>query len=165
MRRLAAVALLFLMAMPVAAADGGFKAVVKGIEKHYGIKRSHPHLIGFTMFFAKPAMWGSGVHGLKLAVFEDERRDFTTPVADLNQIVASAIGPEWRPFVRVQSHRDNEATVIYTSFAGKHMRMLIASVERGEISVVHMRISEKEIQNWMEEPAGKGRHHSHEDEK
>ncbi len=165
MRRMVAVLLLLAVALPAAAADRGFTAVVKGIEKHYGIRRSHPHLLGLTLFFAKPATWGSGVSGLKLAVFEDEGRDFTTSAADLDRLVADAVGPEWRPFVRVDSQRDHETSVIYTSFAGKKMRMLIASVERGEISVVHLQISEKDIREWMDEPAAKARHHSHEDER
>ncbi len=161
MRRILVVLLLLAVALPAAAADHGFKAVVKGIEKHYGIKRSHPHLLGMVLFFAKPATWGSGVSGLKLAVFEAEGHDFTTSANDLDHLVADSVGPEWRPFVRVDSRRDHESSVIYTSFAGKKMRMLIASVERGEISVVHLQVSENGIREWMDEPAAKARHHSH----
>ncbi len=160
MRRAAVVLVVFVLALPAAAADE-FGAVVKAIEQHYGIRRSHPHLLGFFMVFAKPAAWGSGAHGLKLAVFEDERRDFSASAEDLDSIVAGALGPKWQPFVRVRSQRSGETSVIYASFAGKQMRMIMASLERGEISLVHVRIGEKAIGEWMDDPESQARHHSH----
>jgi hypothetical protein len=161
MRRTLVVLLLCALTLSAAAADRDFNAVVKGIERHYGIRRSHPHLLGFALFVAKPAMWGSGAHGLKLAVFESETRDLSTSTADLDRIMADAVGPEWRPFVRVRSNQDRESSVIYVAFAGKQMRMLIASVEHDEIAVVHLRISEKAIHQWMDEPVQEARGHSH----
>ncbi len=156
MRRLGMVLLLLALVAPAAARDD-FKAVVKGIERHYGIRRQHPLLLGFTMFLAKPAMWGTGSSGLKLAVFEDHSRDFTASAGELDRVVAEAVGSQWRPFVRVHSPKGGESSVIYTSFAGKHMRMLIASVERGEIAIVHIKISEKGVRDWMDDPAHEAR--------
>ncbi len=160
MRRAFVVVLVLAFALPAVAADE-FKAVVKGIEQHYGIRRSHPHLLGVVMFFAKPATWGSGAHALKLAVFEAEGRDFSGSGADLDRIVADALGPKWQPFVRAQSRKDRESSVIYVSFSGKQMRMVIASAERGEISVVHVKISEDAIRDWMDHPETQARSHSH----
>ncbi len=152
MRRGYPVLILFLvLTLPAAAADG-FSGVVKGIEAHYGIRRLHPHLIGFTMFLAKPAMWGSGAGAMKVAVFEDENRTFKASLAELDAIVAESAGPQWQPFVRVDSRGDGEATVIYTSFSGKHMRMLIATIEPGSIAVVHLKISKNGIRKWIADP-------------
>ena len=163
MRRLGVVLLLFVIAVPAVAGNRDFKNVVKGVEKHYGLRRSHPYLLGFAMFVGKPAMWGSGASGLKLAVFEDEKRDFTAQAADLDRIVAEAVGPKWQRFVRVNSRKSGESTVIYVSFAGKQMRMMIATVERGEIAVVHVQVSEKEIGKWMDDPGGEAKGHHTQD--
>ncbi len=162
-RRAAVLLILVALTLPAAAADG-FKSVVKGIEKHYGIKRLHPHLIGFTMFVAKPFMWGSGAGGLKVAVFEsDEGREFRASPADLERIMAESLGGEWQPFVRVHSRRDGEATTIYAQASGKRMRMIIATVESDEIAVVQLNISAAGITKWIEDPEGEARSSAHHD--
>ncbi len=153
--------LLVMLALALPAAADEFGAVVKGIEKHYGIKRLHPHLIGFAMFIAKPATWGSGAGSLKVAVFEGEDRHFDPSIADLDQIVANSVGSRWQRFVTVHSRRDGEATVIYTQFSGKHMRMLIATVESDEIAVVHVKVSGDGIRKWMQDPEGEAKDSSH----
>ncbi len=160
-RRAAVLALVLVLALPAAAADG-FKAVVQGIEKHYGMKRLHPHLIGFTMFVAKPFLWGSGAGGLKVAVFEsDEGREFNASPVALDRIMTNSLGPQWRPFVRVRSRHNGETTAIYTQFSGKHLRMLIATVESDEIAVVQLNVNADGIKKWMEDPGREARNSSH----
>jgi hypothetical protein len=151
MKRIGAVLLaLFAFAIPTFADE--FSSVAKRIESHYGVRRTHPHLIGFALFLTKPATWGSGVGGLKVAAFEAENRAFTPSIPELDKIVRDSIGREWRPFVRVDSRRDGEATVIYTNFSGNRMRMLIASIERDDISVVQMKIDGKVFKRWADDP-------------
>ncbi len=162
MRRLGILALLAVLALPAVGADRDFKAVVKGIERQYGIRRSHPHLLGFALFFAKPATWGSGVHGLKLAVFEDGNRNSrNVTLAALDGIVSEALGADWRPFVRVQSRRDHESSVIYASCSGKQMKMLIASADHDGLAVVQMEMSESAIKRWAADPQDEARGASH----
>lgn len=163
MRRLGVVALLaVVVALPAAGADRDFNTVVKRIEQQYGIRRSHPHLLGFALFVAKPATWGSGVHGLKVAVFEDEHRNFeSVPADELDRIVSEALGPKWQPFVRVHSRRDRESTVIYTSWSGNQMKMLIATVEHDGLTVVHIEMSESAIKRWVADPGDEARGASH----
>lgn len=61
------VALLVLRASSLAvAADPEFKGIVQSIEHTYGVHHMRIPLQGVAMFFARP----SGVHGLKLAIFE-----------------------------------------------------------------------------------------------
>jgi hypothetical protein len=72
----------------------------------------------------------------------------------LDKIVQESVGQEWRPFVRVDSRRTGEATVIYRSFSGKRLRMLIATVESSDITVVQMKIDGKALDRWMEDPKG-----------
>jgi hypothetical protein len=159
-KRVGAVALLLLFWVVPASADE-FGSVVKGIEAHYRVRRIHPHLIGFVLFFAKPVTWGSGVGGLKVAVFEDEGKPFQPSSQDVDRILATSLGPKWRPFVRVHSRRDNEETVMYASFKGKKMQMLIASVEAREIVVVRLRLKSKAIRRWVADPTNEAQSASH----
>ncbi len=160
MKRTAAILIvLSALAIPVSADD--FDSLAKGVESHYGSRRIFPHLIGFALFFAKPATWGSGVGGLKVAVFESENRSFNPSISELDKVVRESIGRQWQPFVRVDSRIKDEATVVYTSFAGKHLRMLLATVERGDISVVHMKIKGKALARWMDDPEGEAERSAH----
>jgi len=49
MKRLGS-ALLILVVLALPASADEFNSVVKGIESHYGIHRTHPHLINFALF-------------------------------------------------------------------------------------------------------------------
>jgi hypothetical protein len=145
MRRLGAAAIIIIVLAIPASADE-FGAVVKRIESHYGIQRTHPRLIGFVLFFAKSAMWGSGISGLKVAAFEGENRTFTPSLQELDQIMVGSLGLKWQPFVRVDSRKDGEATVIYADFSD---------------SVVQMKLSTKAIRRWMADPESEVAAHKH----
>ena len=151
MKRLVAVALVLLLLAAPAFADE-FGNLVKGIETHYGIRPIHPHLIGFALFLAKPATWGSGVGGLKVAVFEGEDKPLQASVQEVDRIMRTSLGPHWRPFIRIHSRRNNEDTVIYASCKGNEMQMFIASVDRNEMSVVRLKLKPKAISRWMADP-------------
>ena len=151
MRRLG-LFVLFVFVLTVPSSADEFKAVVEKIESHYGIRRIHPQLIGFALFLAKPAMWGSGAGGLKVAVFEDENGAFKPSSQEVERIMLSSLGSKWQPFVRVHSPRKGEDTMIYANCSGKEMRMVIAAVERNELTLVRMSIKEKGIIRWMADP-------------
>jgi hypothetical protein len=156
MKRIGAIMLVMIvLAIPGFADD--FSTVVNRIESHYGVHRLLPRLIGFTLFLVKPAMWGSGVSGLKVAVFEEETRSLTPVITDLDSIMRMSLGPKWKPFVRVDSRRDGEATVIYADCSGKHVRMILASVEQHDIAIVQMKVGEKAFNRWSNNPAAEAK--------
>jgi hypothetical protein len=160
MSRIGAIALLLaVLAIPASADD--FSTVVKQVESHYGVRQLHPRLIGFMFFLLKPAMWGSGVSGMRVAAFEEETRSFTPSTTDLEKIMRRALSPKWKPFVRVDSRRDGEATVLYADVSGKHMHLIVASVERHEIAVVQMKIGDKAFKRWYGDPAAEARGVAH----
>jgi len=160
MKRIGAV-LILLCAFAVPAPADGFDSVVEKMESHYGVRRIHPRLVGFALFLAKPATWGSGVGGLKVAAFEAEGRRLNPSMSELDTIARESVGREWRPFVRVDSRRSGEATVIYANADGKQMRMLVASVERGDISIVQMNIDGEAFKRWADNPEGEAKHTAH----
>ena len=160
MRRLGAIVLfVFVLAVPASADE--FKDAVKRIESHYGIRRIHPHLIGFALFVAKPATWGSGAGGLKVAVFENENGAFKPSSQEVERIMLSSLGPKWQPFVRVHSRRDGEDTIIYAECSGKKMQMLIAAIERNDLTLVRMSIKGKALSRWLVDPESEAKNTGH----
>jgi hypothetical protein len=154
-----AVLLVFVLAIPASADE--FGSLVKGIESHYGIRRIHPHLIGFALFLAKPAMWGSGAGGLRVAVFENENGTFKPSAEAVDRIMLSSLGPNWRPFVRVHSRRNGENTIIYADCSSNKMHMLIAAIEQNELTLVRLRVKGKGIRRWMADPESEAKTRKH----
>jgi len=161
MKSLRVFVLILSVATSSLAADHEFRGVVRAIESSYGVHHMHILLLGFALFFVRP----EGVSGLKLAVFEN----FNSPSAvdDLDRIVENSLGPDWHPFVRVRSKHDGETTVIYASPQGGKLRMMIVSIESSEATVVELKLSERGIKRWIDEPketakdqSGRGHHHA-----
>lgn len=167
MRRLwIAVLIAVAIALPAAGADGSFESLVNRVEQQCNIRRSHPHLLGFGLFMAKPITWFSGVHEVKLAIFEGERLNAQgIPGTGFDRIISQTLGPDWHPIVRVQSRREHGATIIYASCSGKHMRMLIATAEPQEFTMIHAKIGEGPIKKWLADPQdeARGGMHRHQD--
>jgi hypothetical protein len=140
--------------------DHEFRGVVHAIERNYGVHHMHIPLLGFALFFVRP----EGVSGLKLAVFENFHAP--TAVDDVNRILENSLGPGWYPFVRVRSKGDGKTTLIYANPSGK-LRLMIVNVESSEATVVELKLSERAIKQWIDEPkqkaedqAGHGSHPS-----
>lgn len=137
------------------AADRDFDAVVKSFEARYGIRRTRVPLFGMVNFFVKVAR-PAGTKDMKLAIFED------LPIIDAEvdgpNLLAGTLGPEWKPFVRVHSRRDNETVTIYAKMAGKDMRILMAVLEPREAVIMQLKVNKKALQRWFEDPVRMGRH-------
>lgn len=146
------VAILLLFSSLARAADRELDAVTTAIERAYGIKRTH--LPWVARFAAKPAMLGSGVR-MSFEVFEDQA--LPAGAMDLGEVTAIALGSQWRPFVRSESRRHGELTVIYVRPEGKHLLMMIVAAERDETSVVKLQLDTNIAQEWLEEPVEMGK--------
>lgn len=145
---------LVLLFVPLAtAADSDLNAVVTAIEKTYGLKRTH--LPWVARFAAKPAMWGSGAR-MSFVVFEDQAVP-ASESSQLSELTAKALGPEWRPFVRSESKRQGERTLIYVRPDGKHLLMMIVALERRETSVVKLKLDPDRAEEWIDEPVEMGK--------
>lgn len=136
------------------AADSEFHAVVNAIESEYGVRHTHIPMLGFALFFVRP----EGVSGMKLAVFEDFHSH--TSAANVNRVVEQSLGPGWYPFVRVRSNNDDgdgETTLIYASPSGGKLRLMIVNVESEEATVVELKLSDRAIKHWLDDPEDKAR--------
>jgi len=149
------VAILVLCASSLAfAGDPEFRNIVRSVEHTYGVHRTHIPFIGVAMFFARPY----GVHGFKLALFEGLHSP--ADADDLRRTIESSLGPNWYPFVRVQSKAkgEGETTLIYTYPEGNRLRMMIVNVEPSEAVVMKMELSDRAIKKWLKEPGEEADH-------
>jgi hypothetical protein len=147
------VAIVLLFAPIAMAADPELNGVVSALESSYGIKRTH--LPWVARFAAKPAMWGSGAK-MEFEVFEDQGLPLTR-TTDLGEVTGKALGPEWRLFVRTESRRDGERALIYIRPEGKHLLMMIIAAERGETSVLKLKLDPSRAQEWIDDPVEMGK--------
>lgn len=134
------VALLLAAAGAAYGADWEFDHVVKAIENHYGIKRTHIPLMGIANLFVKVAR-PAGAKGFKLAIFEDLRSssDYRDTV-ELDRFIDESCRGGMHALVVTHSRRDGESSYILAGEIGKSTKMLIATFERNEATVVQVEV-------------------------
>jgi len=140
-----------------AGGDSEFDHIVKAIESHYGTQPLHIPFMGVASFIVKVAH-PEGASGFKLAVFEDlksspESREWT----ERDRFMDSVSGPSLHPLVRVHSRRSGEATYIFMGPEGKSTRILIATFERNEATVIEVKANIDALLRSLEEPGHAGR--------
>ncbi len=130
------------------AADHDVRTVTRAIENQYGIK--HKGLPWIARLAMKPAMWGSGTK-LDLAMFENvpvlAGRDM-----ELDSLMKNTLGPEWTRFIRAESRRTGERSIIYVHTTGDKLEMMIVSIEPDEAVVLKLRTKPEEMQKWIADP-------------
>jgi len=104
-------------------------------------------MLGMAMFVGKVAS-GFQMPGVKLAVFEDARMSEDSP-QELDSALARALGPEWSPFVTSVSNHGREQNWIYLRQDRKRLKMFLATVETNELSLVEVKVSEREMRKWI----------------
>jgi hypothetical protein len=148
---------LFLIAGTAAfGGDAEFDHIVKAIETHYGTQRTHIPFMGVANLFVKIKK-PEGVSSFKLALFEDLKsspgyREW----ADLDRFMDSLPG-ELRPLVRVHSRRAEESTYIFAGPAGKSTKMLLATFESNEATVIEVKVDMDMLLKSLDDPE-----HAHE---
>src|ERR1019366_2835513 len=121
----------FLSLTPPLHAQDDFSIAVHRIADRVGKSPLHIPFLGVLLFFT-PAR---GAH-LKVATFEDVHTVLS--LADLENSMHGVLSGEWHPFVKVDSRRDHECTLIYARINGSEMRLMVITAESGEVTVVQM---------------------------
>lgn len=147
---LAACTLLLLCAMPAHASDD-FDATVQSMTRMVGRKPLHIPFLGAMLFFT-PARSSH----IKLATFEDIEGSYS--LAELEQSMHGVLGPEWHPFVRVDSRSEHESTIIYAKAVNGQMRLMIVTAESRELTVVQVDVPKNLQGSWFDEPGRKAHH-------
>ena len=106
--------------------------------------------------FAGRVATGFQMPGVKLAVFENEKLSQDSS-QQLERTVWNALGPEWNPFVKSTSNHGDEQNWIFVREEGKKLHMFIATAERGEISLVEVNVSDRQMQRWIKDTDEMGR--------
>ena len=135
-----ALALLLAAGSAAYGADWEFDRIVRAIENHYGVKRTHVPLMGVANLFVKVAR-PAGTSGFKLALFEDLQScsDYRDQV-DLDRFMDDVRSRGLHALVVTHSRRDGESTYILAGEIGKSTKLLIATFERKEAAVVEVQV-------------------------
>ena len=149
-------AYLFLPLLCAAApAQTGIKTVVRLIESRYSVRH---HGIP-ALWLAKPFLRSSGAGGVKIEEFSGLR----ISAGDsewLREHIPQSLGPDWHPFVEEWSKSNQEWSFIYTKSNGQHVNLLIlASDQEDGLTAVEMRVSDKNMAEWLDDPIRNARAH------
>jgi hypothetical protein len=154
-----------LLPLAVVRAKGDdFNAVVKLIEKFYGVKHQGiPFLARAGMKVATTAARIKGgsakqlaeAGSVKVAVFEDQTFDgeFTRFRASLN----AALNQTWTPLMQTLSAATEEQTYIFVRDAESKYHVLIITIEQRAATVVQVTLSPKNFVLLMKDPEGTGK--------
>ena len=140
-----AVALILLV--PLASPASDMSHVVRAVENNLGVRHTHIPMLGMAMFVGRAAT-AFQMPGAKLALFADEKLSQRSP-QQLERALWNALGPEWNPFVKSTSNHGHEQNWIFARQEGKKLHMFIATTERGEMSLVEVNVSERQMQRWI----------------
>jgi hypothetical protein len=134
--------------------DADFDRIVKTIESHYGTQRLHIPFMGVASLLVNVAR-PEGVSGFKLAVFQDLK---SSPEygewKERDRFMDTVFVGEMHPLVRVHSRRNGDATYIFAEPAGKSTRVLVATFERDQATVVEVKVNMSTLVKAIEEPEG-----------
>jgi hypothetical protein len=138
------VAALMLSSAVLQGAEREFDEIVRAISDQFHTRPVHIPFLGFVNFAMRPA----GVKHAGLAVFEDLDLDDGAAFAVAKTIRAT--DDRWSQFVRVQ---DRATTVlVFMEQERSDCKLLVAAIERGEITVVELKLNPAALQVWFREP-------------
>src|SRR5947209_13067788 len=144
-----------ILIVPLASQASDMSRVVRAVENDLGIRHMHIPMLGMAMFIGRVAT-GFQMRGVRLAVFENEKLSQSSP-QQLERTVWNALGPDWNPFVKSTSNHGGEQNWIFVREEGKKLHMFIATAERGEISLVEVNVSDRQMQRWIKDTDEMGR--------
>jgi len=149
-------ALLLATASATYAGENEFDRIVKAIESHYGASPTHSPFMGMASFLVKVAR-PAGTSGFKLAVFENLGSSPSYGQhAELDRFMRSLSGNGLHPLVRTHSRASDESTYIFTGETGRSTRMLIATFQRNQATVIEVRANMDTLLKTIESPQHAG---------
>lgn len=136
------------------AGDGGFDYVVKAIESHYSVKRTHIPLMGVANFALKMKHPG-GTSEFQLAVFDGlDSSPAYRDLADRDRLMRTVAGIGLHPVIVTHSRRDAQSTYIFMADVGKSTVMLLATFQRDGATVIQVKADGSTLLKALEDPEG-----------
>ncbi len=146
MRRFLAVLTVACLPLPVAASD--FDWLVREFSCESGAKQVHVPFFGLARFVVAVGH-PAGTTDMRLAIFE--RGDLESP--RFSALTDSTVGSSWKPMIRVRS-RNGESTNIYVRDQGKHLSILITSLDGNDATFVQVRLEPRALIRFVDEHGG-----------
>jgi hypothetical protein len=157
--RLLGLCLLFGSTVGCRAADRDFNNVVHEIEHHYNLHATHVPMMRFVSFVARVGSHGA-MKGLRVVEFEQVGDSLRGE--ELAPVLEGTLGESWLLFVQERSQDESEQTFVFTQPKGNNMKMLIADYSNGELDIVRMELSAKQLAKWMRDPIRHAKQAAHE---
>lgn len=132
-------------------ADRDFDRIVGAVESHYGVKRTHIPLMGAVNLFSK-VTHPAGTSGFQLAVFEDLPSAGYGDQQELNHFIDGLCRDGLHALVVTHSRRDGESSYILAGEAGKSTKLLVATFERHEATVIEVKVNVETLVKMMASP-------------
>ncbi len=139
----------------VQGAERGFDDIVRAISDQLHARPVHIPFFGLVNF-ATSVAHPAGVKHLDLAVFDNLDLDehAASGVADA---VRKSVSGRWKPFVQVRSRA--ETVIVYMQEDREDYRLLVTTVETGEVTLVEVKLNPEGMQVWLNEPEKAALHH------
>src|SRR5438270_6601012 len=148
-RALLLLSLLHMLPAAARAKEGDFDAVVRNVKVACGGKRVRIPFLGLANF-ATRVVRPAGVKSFKLAVFEDLER--AGDAAQLGPAISQALGPGWRPLVRVRSRRGGGQTLVYDRESGENLHLMIVTLDGEQATVIPAKANPQALAKFARAP-------------
>ena len=148
---------LLLAASSAHGAGHEFDQVVKAVESHFGVTRTHIPLMGLAnlvLAVAHPA----GATAVHIALFPDLHSDLDEDSQlELDRFMSTLSSDSLHPVIRTRSAYNEEATYVFCGDTGKTTQVLIATFHRNEATVVEAKIQFETLMHWIQSPQDAGK--------
>jgi hypothetical protein len=131
--------------LPLALPASEFDWLVREFSRQSAAKPVHIPLFGLARFAVATAH-PAGTSELRLALFQD----VDVESGRFSQMTDKAVGPAWKPIVRVRS-RNGESTNIYAQLSGRDLRVLLTVLDGGEATFVELRLKPEALMKFVDE--------------
>lgn len=135
----------------VLSAGDSYSRIVRQLRTEYHATPQFFYGAGPLSALAVAMIRPAGVSSLKFTVLKDLTAA-TGPAGDFNQIVRSALDPEWRSLVVQASQSRGEWTHVYSQPDGRHLKLLIVNRTGAEAFVVEVRIDPDKLSAFIDNP-------------
>lgn len=138
------------------AADRESRDVVEAISDEFRTRPMRVPMMGLVNAFTK-VVRPAGTKHIDIAVFENLSARNRVG-RDLPDAIRGAIGASWKPFLQVRSSRDEETVLVYLRQQGHDWKLLVATVEHREATVVQLLLNTDALKRWLVDPLASARH-------
>jgi hypothetical protein len=135
----------FLLALPALSPAGDFDWLTREFERQSGVHQLHIPFFGLARF-AVAVAHPAGVSSLQMAVFEHPR----VAPQDFAKFADSAVGKTWKPIIHVRD-QTGEITNIYAQPDGKHLKLIIATLDKDDAVLLQVRIRPEQLIKFVDE--------------